>query len=1044
MKGLIEFFVKQKVFGNLLTVVTIVLGIASMVLIRREVFPTVNFDIITVTTILPGASATQTEKLLTNPLEQDLKEVEGIKKLRSTSAENRSYIEVWLDPDQTTEEKGKSDVQDVVDRFTDLPDGAQKPVVTAVSTKLTPIIEVSVSSQVSDLELRKIAKRFEKELELVSGVARVEPRGLRDLEIRVELDLQKLARLRISLNDVILALKRQNLTVPGGVIEAESGEKLIRASGEFKSVEDVEATVIRANELASAIRIRDVARVYYDLQKPEILNRTNAKDSISLTILKKETGDAITVVDQVKERVDALKARYPQVEIEYVNDLSTFIRRRISILGSNLLIGLVLVLGILSLILQRRIALIVSIGIPFSFLGCMIIFYNWDYTINLISLLGLIIVSGMLIDDAIVVTDNAARLIDEGVDPETAAVEGTSQVWQAVTASVLTTVTAFLPMMFMSGIFGKFVKQIPLGVVFALLISLFEAFLILPAHLAAWAPSKKQLDAEKAIKKPGRLDRFLDRSSRFWDDAIVPRYLKFLKRAVERRYRSIAAIGALFIGTLMLAVFGMKFILFPPDGIEIFFVRAQAPVGTSLTRMAEIMKPLEAEIAKLPAVELERFVTNVGIQQEEPNDPNTKRGSEFAQIAVYLTPEEGRTRTAAEIIESLRSGVTKPEGLERLTYDRASGGPPVGKPISVGVRADEYEEIIPAMEALKKRIAKLDGVKDVTDSLIRGKPELTVEMQSAEAAAAGVSIDAIGAGLNVAYEGMEATKIRTLDEEVVVRVALPKKDRSTEATLGKVLVSNPMGNLVPLDEVARITRGQGLAVYTHEANLREVRVFGDVDTEVTTATAANAEIRKFLPEFQKEFPGVTFGFGGEDEDTQESMASLGRAFIVAFLGIFLILVATFKQILQPMLVVVTIPLGMMAVIWALFVHGMPLSFMAMLGIIALAGVIVNNAIIFIDFVNQERLAGVDRFTSIYNAAQMRIRPIFLTTITTVLGLMPTAYGIGGLDAFVVPIAMALGWGLVFGSVLTAFVIPVALSILDDIESRFARFLPKKS
>lgn len=1047
MNRLIEFFSKRGIFGDLLTLFVIVGGIGALFLVRREVFPNVSFDVITVTTIFPGATPEEAEKLITNPLEQDLKEVDGIKKLNSVSVANRSYIAAQLDIDTTTEADGKDDIQDVVDRFVNLPKGAEDPIVTSVESKLNPVVEVSIAGNIEPLKLREIAKKIEDELENVAGVARIAPRGMQDLEIRVEADSRKLSEYRLSLDDIIRALGAQNVSIPGGLIEVDpnvkgASEKSVRTIGEFSSPEEVASTVVRANDLGQVIRVGDVAKVFIDLEKAEVVNGVNGKNSISLTILKKETADAINVVDRVMEYMDKRTPELAKegIEVTYINDLSEFIRRRLSVLSSNLLIGLFLVLGILSFILPFRVAVLVSLGIPFSFLGAMIYFNAAGYTINLISMLGLIIVSGMLVDDAIVVTDNAVRLMEEGVPPQEAAVQSAKEIWPAVTASVLTTVVAFMPMLSMSGIFGKFIKQIPLGVIIPLLISLLEAFFILPAHIARWIKVEKRYEV-KDQNQLNFISRILGKTEHFWDKIVVPRYVNSLKWILKHRYVVAFSTVLLFVGSIGLAAKGMRFILFPPDGVEIFFIRTQSDTGISLEQGTALIKPIEERLLKLPKSELKDFVTTVGLQQQDPWDPNTKRGAEYSQIRVFLTPETERTRTAAEIIDDLRATTEKPAGVNRLVFERVNPGPPVGKPVDLGVRGETYEDILKAVGELKTKLAGIKGVSDILDSYNPGREEYVVKVNPTEAAAANLSVSQVGTTIRGAFEGLVATQIRSLSEEMDVRVSLPKAQKSSKEVLDDLLIPNSMGNLVPLREISKIEKTRGVASYEHAERKRQVKVTAEIDNAVTSSIEVNNQVQKILPEILANHPKVTFAFGGEDEDTTESMASLGRSLLIAVMAIFLILVLTFKQILQPLLVLVTVPLGVISVILTLFVHGLPLSFMAMLGIVALAGVIVNNAIVFIDFVNQKRAQGVSQYQSIVSAAQMRIRPIFLTTLTTVAGLLPTAYGIGGLDKFVVPIAMSLGWGLLIGSILTAFVFPAGVALLDDLTNFLGKYFP---
>jgi len=1046
MKKIVEFFVRQPLFGDLLTIAVIVIGLGAAFLIRREAFPNVSFDVINISTLFPGATPSEVEKLITNPIEQDIKEIDGIKKINSVSVDGLSNIFLTLDSDQTTPAKAKEDAQSIVDQISGLPDDAKKTIVKDLASKNQPIIEVSLASnKLSRLELRDLAKNLERDLENIKGVAKVSLRGVQDKEIVIKIEGKKLSQYRLSLNEVANAIKLQNSSIPAGNIESpdpqsKNTEKSLRTANDFTSIEDVGNTVVRSNESGQVIRIRDLGNIEYQLAKQSVINFTNGLPSLSLTVIKKEKGDAIRVVDKVRARVKELKASIlKDVEVDFVNDVSEFVRRRLGILSGNLTLGLSLVLLLLPLMLPFRFSVLIALGEPFAFLGAMILLYMIGGSINLISMLGLIIVSGILVDDSIVVTENAVRLIEEeGMDPKEAAIKGTMQIMAPITASVLTTAFAFLPLAFMSGVFGKFVREIPIAVLACMGISLFETFFILPSHVAHWIKPKH---LRKTPTKLNIFNKVTTATNNFWEQKMVPAYLQWLDFTLKKRYWVACGLLAFFVGTLILATKKMRFILFPPEGVEIFFIRTQAPVGTSLERHALLLKPIEGKLKALPKDEIKNFVTTVGIQQQDPYDPTTKRGAEYAQIAIYLTPENERSRIAKDIIDSLKQDIGTPEEFARVTFKRVNPGPPQGPPVSLGVRGESYEEIMKGANELKNILAKINGVTDISDNYILGKEELRVSVKEPEASASLLTAGQIGTTLRGAFEGLIPTSIRELDEKIDVRVTLSDGEHRTMDTLDKLLIPNQLGNLIPFSRVTMVNKMRNPSVYEHEDGLREVKVNAEVDTKITTSNLVNNHIRNLLPEIQQKFPKLKIDFGGEDEDTQESMASLGRAFMLAIVGIFLMLVLTFKKLFQPLVILITIPLGAMAVIWAFFLHGMPLSFMGMLGIVALSGVIVNNAIMLVDFVNQARDEGKDRFESILMAGKMRVRPIFLTTITTIIGVLPTAYGIGGLDKFVVPIAMALGWGLLFGSILTSFVFPAALAIIDDISGWFQKLFP---
>lgn len=1035
MKRLIEFFARQHLFGNLLSISIIFVGVYAVFAIRREVFPNVSFDVIGVTTTFPGASATEVEKLITNPLEQDLKEVDGIKKMTSHTVDGRSLILLQLNVGSTTEEKAKSDVRDVVDQYIpDLPEGADRPLISTFDTKHTPLVEVAVSAEMSDLELRQAARRLELELETVRGVASVKPMGLRDLEMQVEVSPAALQKFHIGLSELVDALKRQNISVPGGTIEGTAENKFVefsvRTSGQFQTPEDVLSTVIRANDVASPVRVRDIAKITYGLEKPPIQTRVNGHPCVRLTILKDERADAIDLVDSVTAKINELKPSLDsRVTLTLVNDASEYIRRRLGILLGNFWIGLAMVLFLLPMFLPVRFAMVVAAGEPFAFLGAILAFYGADTSLNMVSLIGLILVSGILVDDGIVVSENVARLIKSGLSPKEAAIRGSQEVWVPVVASAAVTCMAFVPLAMMTGIFGKFIKYIPLGIIVPIGISLFENFFIMPHHMASWL---RRSDFEKPTGKKGWLARIQGVTNAAWDDGLMPRYERILKAFLRHRYWVLFGCFVAVVGAGLFATKVMKFVLFPPEGVEIFMVRIEAPRGTSLEGTTEKLVAIERQIAALPTRELKNYLTVAGVHQQDGNDPNTRRGTEYGQITVYLTPENERTRTAAQIIEDMRQKIGKPEGLNEVRFERVNPGPPVGKPISIGIRSDTYEAIIPAVKDVKAILADKPGVSDLGDSHVIGKDQLNININAREAAAAGLSVGMIGATARAAYEGLIATTIRKLDEEVKVRVFLSREYRTEAKTLQDLKIANPNGFLIPLRSVASVSLGQEIAHYQHENNRREVRVTGEVDTAKISARQANDIVRAKLEELKKKHPLTTYHFGGEDEDTVESMTSLAKAFAVAVIGIFLILVVTFRTLLQPLVLVMTIPLGMLGVVVTFFFHGMPLSFLAMVGMIGLSGIIVNNAIVYVDFVNQARKEGSDRWSSLTDAAVQRARPIFLTTVTTIISVIPTAYGIGGLDKFVVPIAMSMGWGLLAGSILALFLLPAVLAILDDL------------
>ncbi|MDE3269549.1 MAG: efflux RND transporter permease subunit, partial [Pseudomonadota bacterium] len=649
--------------------------------------------------------------------------------------------------------------------------------------------------------------------------------------------------------------------------------------------------------------------------------------------------------------------------------------------------------------------------------------------LNLISMMGLIIVVGMLVDDAIVITENAQSFIEDGHSPEEAAILGTQNIWSPVTASVMTTVIVFAPMMFMTGIFGKFIYYIPVAVIVSLLVSLWECFFVLPHHLATWV----------RIKKSSISGSFF--TTKVWQPFMVRPYRSILGGVIKLRYVVLLLVLGMFAGSMYLAVKHVGFILFPPGAVDAFRIDFKAKTGTSLAETERLIAPYEDLVAALPADELKHYTSTIGRQGME-DMRNMKRGSEYAQTAVYLTDELTRSRDTATIMNDLKTKIKMPEGLEVANFRQIRGGPPVGDPVNIGVRGQSYDRILLAVQEIEDELANIKGVANIENSYIKGKGEIHVKVKEAEAAAASLSLQDIGMAIRAAFEGIIATSIRSVDEEIDLRVTLNQAQRSKENTLADIQIPNRRGHLISLTRVAEWQDSSGISVYEHEDNRRQVTVTANVDAKITNSRAVNLRMKEKMKELETKYRQLSFHFGGEDKDTKESMASLRTSFMFALFGILLMLILLFKNLYQPLIVATTIPLGIMAVTVAFFMHQRTFSFLAMIGIIALSGVIVNNAIVLLDFINRGRRAGLDRRESLKQAACKRLRPICLTTITTTAGILPTVYGIGGYDPFVVPLAMALGWGVLGGAFLTTLVLPAIIAIVDDIIMLFA-FLTRR-
>ena len=1027
MKKIVAFFTVEHLLGNLITLLVLGIGIAALFGLKREVFPKVEFDVTSIAMILPGASPEQVEKLLVSPMEDQLREVDGIDKIFSTSTEGTGVIILQLDPDSRDPDKTNDDIQQAVDRIKDLPDSAEDPIVTIADTSKTPIIEVAVSGNIDEIQLREVTKFVRDELLEVKGVASVGKNGFREREFVVEADPIKLAEKRISFSNMINSISRNNVSLPGGSIKNLAGDEiLIKTDSELTSEKEVAKTPILSNDEGLVVSISDLATVTERLEEPVTLYRANGAGSVNLVVLKKENADVLDMVERVTQKVEELKLKLPQgVNLSLANDRSVFVKRRIEVLSSNLLIGLVLVVIFLTILLPINVSIVVAVGIPVA-LFCTIICLNYiGISMNMISMIGMIIVLGMVVDDAIVVCENVWRYYEMNYPPVDAVVKGVTEVVPPVLASVLTTVIAFAPLAFMSGIMGKFISQIPIVVILALIFSLLEAVIIMPSHFSAWvkSPSEKKsaevFDPKKRKKKKGG-----------WFDKVAESYANYVSLAMRFRYLVLVMMVVGLAASGWIISKNARFILFPPVGVQSFYIKLEAPKSFTLEKTQETVKNLEAVILDLPKKEISDVISMVGISRKDSNDPLTKRGSNYAQVQVILTPENDRDRVAREIMDEIKSKMKLGENI-KTSFIEQKGGPPQGRPVSIDILGNDFEQLYRISKELEEILKQEPLIKDIENSYVRGKDQITIKPKLREMASANLTAQEISLNVRAAFDGVIASSVRDLDDEISIRVTRAIRPGNTDSQLEDLKIGNPIGNLIKLEAVAEYIKEPTISAIFHKSYKRMLNVSSDIEIEKTTSNQMIAKIQPKLEELKKKYPDNRFVIGGENEDTKESMQSLMRSFMLAFVGIAALLIITFRKVIQPAVILFTIPMGVIGVIYALLAHGMPLSFMSMLGLVALSGVIVNNAIVLITFINSLREEGLNRYQSIIEAARTRLRPIFMTTITTVSGLLPTAYGWGGSDPFIEPLALALGWGLAIGSVFIALFFPVLISLMDD-------------
>lgn len=1012
---MIAFFLNRRVLTNLITFFVVAVGGWQAWNVRREAFPDIKFDIVTINTAFPGASPEEVETLVTRKVEEQLKGLSGIDRVESWSLENNSMIVLRLDEDLSEREKERvvNEVYQAAARTEELPALADKPVVKEMTSE-RPLITVSVAGGGEEARDR-FAEELKDMLEDVAGVSRVEALGERDREILVEADRERLVRAGITTGELAGALQGRNVDRSAGTVQAGDLEYWVRVRGAVFTAEEAASVVVRSNDERGAVRVSDVAKVSERFEEERIRYRAAGKPAVELRVLKHKTGDVIALAEAVARltRQQEPRAAAEGISLVLSDDVSFFVKRRLRVMVGNMVQGGFLVMAALFLFLDWRLALVAAWGVPISFAAAMMVAVPLGFTINLMSLLAFIIVLGMLDDDSVVVAENIYRHLEMGKKPFAAAVDGAREVALPVLGSVMVSSCAFLPFALMTGIMGKFLIAIPLIVVMAFAASVLEAFFILPSHVLDLLPYGKPVSEGQEAH---------------WFKKVEASYRRAIHWVLRHRGKFAALVAGVLAATVILGALRVKFILFPPGLIDQFFIEVEMPAGSNLDASQRALEHVERAVLELPKDELDAATGAVGLKGIE----ETQRfGTHYAQVRVYLTPEENRRRKTKEIVAALRERIGAPPGGARVTVEELHPGPPVGRAVVARLRGRDPAVLRGLLAEARKTLESIPGVRDIKDSLEEGKVQWRIVPNALESAFAALDAERIARDVFFAVDGIETTEIHRPDEEVKVRLRLLDRQRSNKEELLAIEVLNPQGRRVRLSRVAGLEQTTG-PPFLQRYNFKPAySITADVDVEKVTSREANARLRRAFADLSSRHPGYELILGGEEEETQKSLSSLFRAFGVALLLDFVVLAALFRSYAQPFLILLTLPIGLLGVAYALILHGKPASFMALLGVVAMSGVVLNNAIVLVNFINEKRAAGRSALEAAAEAGAERLRPIGASSITTLLGLFPTAYGFGGLEPFVAPMALALAWGLAFAMPMTLFLIPAAYVMLDD-------------
>ncbi len=1018
MKALFQFFAKRHLLANALTVMLLLLGTYSLLTINREEFPNADTGRVIIRTIYPGASAEDVELEVTNKLEDALKSVTGIKTMSSTSMDNSltMTIEIHENEDQ---DAVYDEIVEAVNGVDDLPDDAKTPKLYKLNPKMKPIMDIGlVSEHLSYRELRNYAHEFEKKLLEIDGVAEVGLSGYRDREVRIEVSPDKLMKYGISLNELTQAISARNIRSSGGSIDTPGKQKNVITLAKFDDPLEVGDVILKSYAGGAVVNVKDVASIHDDFAEAAMLNRMNGLPTISARITKSASADIIRTTEKIKTMIKMEQASLSPdtLLISIINDESVSVREKFDIVKINGVLGLIMVFIVLALFLNIRVSFWVAMGIPVSLLGTLMLFPMFGIELDSLTMAAMVLVIGIIVDDAIVIAENIFQRREKGESPLEAAVNGVHEVALPVFTTVATTILAFLPMLFIKGMMGKFIYVIPLTVIIALTTSMLEAYLILPAHLLPALGGGKQRHV-----------------GRGWFRPIRSRFETLLVKMLPLRYVWLCLACAVFAGSVLHATSSIKFKLMDRGkNIKSLGITLEMPLGTDLESTSEKMRELEACIAAFPKSEIQSYSASIG----SSGGFRGVQSEHYGTLTLHLPPSSEITRPVNEIIADIRRQIASIQGVKQITIGITRRGPPTGKAVEIMLKGADADTRHAAVKEIMTFLSGIQGVSDLERDDKAGKDEIIIRPNYSRLARYGLTVLNVAQTVRTAYEGTIATSTRYGDEDVDFRVILEETSRKNIDYLKQLKVSNNRGDLINLEEVAELTLQPGLYAIYHEDGEPTTTITGEIDENFITPLEVMSMVeREFNFARMRQYPGVRLDIGGEAADSRQAVFDLLLSFGIAAIGIYFLLMLLFNSLTQPFIVLITIPFGVSGVIWALALHGITqTSFFAGIGVIGLAGVVVNDALVMVDHLNDliRRRKDEVMILLIAEGAANRLRPVILTTVTTVIGLIPLTYGIGGEDAMMGPMAMALGYGLLFATPITLILLPCLYMIREDI------------
>lgn len=1025
--GAIAWMASNPVAANLIMLLCLVGGLLMTTRIKQEVFPEFESEIVTVTVAYPGASPEEVEKGIVLSIEERVTGLDGIKKVTSSSVEGAGTVTVEA-LEGTDMERLAQDVKGEVDRISSFPEDAETPRVVIASNRRRTM-SIAIYGDMEERVLREMAETVRDDLLQDPEITQIDLSGARDLEISVEISQDTLRAHGLTLRQVADIIGNSALELPGGSVKTSQGEILVRVKDRRELGKEFANLPIISSPDGSVVRLEDLGRITDGFEDTDLFALYNNQPAILLDIYRVGDQTPISVSNAVKRHMERLKQILPPgVNLAKRNDSSDIFRQRMDLLTRNGLMGLCLVFILLALFLEIKLAFWVSMGIPISILGSFLILPGLGVSINMVSMFAFIITLGIVVDDAIVVGENVYQYKEQGLSSLKAATNGAREVVMPVTFSVLTNVVAFVPMLFVPGVLGRVFGVLPAVVVSVFLISLVESLFVLPSHLGHLKSGGKS----RLAFLHNWQAKFSAGFMRVVNNFISP----LLMLTIRLRYLTLAIAVAVLLATVGYVASGrMGIVMFPKVESDYAYVELAMPFGSPVART-------EAAINRMVSIADELARENGGDELVEGifSQVGTSSGGHQGSVRVFLTPPEMRTLPTAEFTRLWRERVGEIAGAEYLKFESDRGGPGSGAALTIELSHRSTQILEKAGEDLAKELGSYAQVSDIDDGFSAGKTQLDFRIRP-EGRSLGLTSQDVARQIRAAFYGAEALRQQRGRNEIKVMVRLPEGERVSLQNIEDFLIRTPAGTSVLLREVADVTKGHSYTSIDRRNGRRIISVTADVTPPSEAAAIINSVKDSYLPKLQDRYQGLEFSFEGKQADIQEGVGALLLGLGMACLCIFALLAIPLRSYVQPLIIMTSIPFGIVGAVFGHLVMGYSLSLVSLFGIVALSGVVVNASLVLIDCANGKRRLGQSALASIHQASVQRFRPILLTTVTTFGGLAPMIWETSRQARFLIPMALSLGFGIVFSTFITLGIVPSLYMVLEDLK-RFGRSLVK--